>query len=348
MTLRQLIARFRWRVGATVTLVLVEAGIELLFPLFIGIAINDLLEDSSRGVVMLAGLGVAALAVGSARRFFDTRAYTGIYEAIATELVSREQRRGTETSKIAARTTLAGEFVEFLEDSMPEIVTASIGTVGMLVIIAGLEHTEAARAMLRNAGCPVVEIMDVDGEPVDAMVGISHRRAGRMMARAIIDEGYRRIGFLGTKMPLDHRARKRFEGFTETLAKFGLEVEDREFYDGGSAMTKGREMTQTILERSPKLDFLYYSNDMIAAGGLLYAIEEGLDVPGRLGMAGFNGVELINGLPRRLATMDAMRREIGEAAARVIAERSVEGETAGGERIELTPTLSHGETLRRD
>ena len=139
MTLRQLIARFRWRVGATVTLVLVEAGIELLFPLFIGIAINDLLEDSSRGVVMLAGLGVAALAVGSARRFFDTRAYTGIYEAIATELVSREQRRGTETSKIAARTTLAGEFVEFLEDSMPEIVTASIGTVGMLVIIAGLD-----------------------------------------------------------------------------------------------------------------------------------------------------------------------------------------------------------------
>ena len=216
------------------------------------------------------------------------------------------------------------------------------------VIVAGLEHTDAARAMLRNAGCPVVEIMDVDGEPIDALVGISHRRAGRMMARAIIDEGYRRIGFLGTKMPLDHRARKRFEGFTETLAKFGLEVEDREFYEGGSAMTKGREMTQSILERSPKLDFLYYSNDMIAAGGLLYAIEKGIDVPTRLGMAGFNGVELIDGLPRRLATMDAMRQEIGAAAARVVAERSADASLAGGERIELTPTLSYGETLRRD
>jgi len=79
------------------------------------------------------------------------------------------------------------------------------------VIIAGIEHTEASRAMLRQAGCPVVEIMDVDGEPVDSCVGISHRRAGRKMAEAIIDAGYRRIGFLGTKMPLDHRARKRFE-----------------------------------------------------------------------------------------------------------------------------------------
>ncbi|MEC7962584.1 MAG: LacI family DNA-binding transcriptional regulator, partial [Pseudomonadota bacterium] len=46
------------------------------------------------------------------------------------------------------------------------------------VIIAGLEHSEASRAMLRAAGIPVVEIMDVDGDPIDAMVGISHRRAG--------------------------------------------------------------------------------------------------------------------------------------------------------------------------
>jgi LacI family gluconate utilization system Gnt-I transcriptional repressor len=45
------------------------------------------------------------------------------------------------------------------------------------VIIAGLEHSDASRAMLRQAGCPVVEIMDVDGHPVDACVGISHRRA---------------------------------------------------------------------------------------------------------------------------------------------------------------------------
>lgn len=139
MTLRQIISRFRWQVAATVTLVLVEAVVVLLFPLFIGLAINDLLDDSYRGVAMLGGLGVTALAVGSGRRYFDTRAYTGIYEAIATELVAREHERDTETSKIAARTTLAGEFVEFLENSMPEIVTASIGTVGMLAILAGLD-----------------------------------------------------------------------------------------------------------------------------------------------------------------------------------------------------------------
>lgn len=216
------------------------------------------------------------------------------------------------------------------------------------VIIAGLEHSEAAHAMLTNAGIPVVEIMDVDGNPIDAMVGISHRRAGREMARAILKEGYEHIGFLGTKMPLDHRARKRFEGFTEGLTKAGIEIEDRAFYSGGSALAKGREMTAEMLERSPDLDFLYYSNDLIGAGGLLYLLEKGVDIPGQIGIAGFNGVELLQGLPRQLATMDACRREIGAAAAQIILNQSSGTPDADAPtRITMTPKMTFGDTLRR-
>ncbi len=218
------------------------------------------------------------------------------------------------------------------------------------VIIAGLEHTATARAMLQNAGVPVVEIMDVDGTGVDAVVGISHRRAGLKMAEAIVAAGYRRIGFLGTKMPEDHRARKRLDGFREGLDRAGVALADTEFYSGGSALLKGREMTEAMLSRSQDIDFLYYSNDMIGAGGLLYCLEKGFDVPGKLGLAGFNGVELLDGLPRRLATMDACRREIGRKAAEIVAGRSgAEGGNAepGGVTVELQPVIELGDTIRR-
>lgn len=214
------------------------------------------------------------------------------------------------------------------------------------VIIAGLEHSDASRAMLLQAGIPVVEIMDTDGEAIDTSVGISHRRAGRIMAEAILEAGYKRIGFMGTKMPLDHRARKRFEGFTQTLAKGGVEIADQEFYSGGSALTKGREMTAAMLKRTPDLDFLYFSNDMIGAGGLLYLQEQGVDIPGTIGLAGFNGVELLDGLPKKLATMDACRREIGQKAAQIIVARNTDGANDDGQVIELTPKLSRGDTLR--
>ncbi len=214
------------------------------------------------------------------------------------------------------------------------------------VIIAGLEQTDAAKAMMRNSGIPVVQIMDVDGTPVDNSVGISHRRAGRMMAQQILKAGYQNIGFMGTKMPLDHRARKRFEGFTEALAKGGVQVADQEFYSGGSALAKGREMTATMLERNPDLDFLYYSNDMIGAGGLLYLLEQGIDIPGQIGLAGFNGVELLDGLPRQLATMDACRYDIGVKAAEIIQAR-VENTEASPVSLELTPKIAFGDTLKR-
>ena len=214
------------------------------------------------------------------------------------------------------------------------------------VIIAGLEHSDASRKMLSSSGIPVVEIMDIDGEPIDSAVGISHRRAGRIMAEEIANSGYRKIGFMGTKMPLDHRARKRFEGFTESLAKLGIEISDQEFYSGGSALSKGRDMTRAMLRRSPDLDFLYYSNDMISAGGLLYLIEKGVDIPTEIGLAGFNGVELLNGLPVELATMDACRREIGQTAAKIIYRR-LKGIVTKSERVvELTPKLNRGATLR--
>ena len=214
------------------------------------------------------------------------------------------------------------------------------------VIIAGLEHTDVSRQMMMASGIPVVEIMDIDGTPVDCAVGISHRRAGRKMAEAIIKAGYKRIGFLGTKMPLDHRARKRFEGFTESLAKSGVEIADQEFYSGGSTLAKGRDMTREMLERNPDLDFLYYSNDMISAGGLLYLLKQGSNIPDEIGLAGFNGVELLKGLPIELATMDACRKEIGYKAAQIIRSR-LDGNFLQSDKIvELSPTLNVGETLR--
>ncbi len=214
------------------------------------------------------------------------------------------------------------------------------------LIVAGLEHTDASRAMMRNSGVPIVEIMDVDGDAVDANVGISHYRAGRETAKEILSRGYRKIGFLGTKMPRDHRARKRFEGFNTVLKEAGLSLVDQEYYSGGSALGKGREMTVAIMARNPDLDFLYYSNDMIGAGGLLYCLEAGISVPDQIGLAGFNGVDLIDGLPMRLATVDTCRREIGTIAAQIIAESVDGGKGANGKKVELTPVFQAGETLK--
>ncbi len=214
------------------------------------------------------------------------------------------------------------------------------------LIVAGLEHSDASRRMLANANIPVVEVMDVDGTPVDRCVGISHDLAGRMMATEILSRGYRNIGFIGTKMPQDFRARKRCQGFEAVLAEAGLALVDRQQYTGGSTLAKGRELTGALLARSPEIDCIYYSSDTMCAGGLMHCLSAGLSVPQDLALAGFNNLDLLAGLPLRLATTDSHRFAIGQKAAAMIRDGAVHGTGDKAPKvIALTPTVSAGESL---
>jgi len=209
------------------------------------------------------------------------------------------------------------------------------------LIVAGLEHSDAARAMMANAGIPVVEVMDVDGDPVAAAVGISHEAAGRHMAQETVQRGYRRIAYLGSSSIADHRAQKRLKGFREGLAEAGLSLVDTCFYDGASGFGTGRAMTAELLNRHSDVDFLYYNTDINAAGGLLYCLEKGMDIPGRIGLAGFNSFEVLTGLPMRIATMDSQRLEIGRRAADLIAANELTRDI-----IKLEPEFLPGDTVR--
>ena len=125
-------------ISITFLLVVIESLLEILYPLLIGLAINDLLDNKYNGIVHLAGLGVLSLIFGSARRFYDTRIYSEIFCQIAPEMVATEKERGSSVSKISARSSLLTEFVEFLEDSMPEIIGGFVSLIGILIIIASL------------------------------------------------------------------------------------------------------------------------------------------------------------------------------------------------------------------
>ncbi len=137
-SLKSIAKRFLGRISFTFLLVVIESLLDVLFPLFIGWAVNDLIENSYTGLFMLGSLGLLALLIGAARRFYDTRIYGGIYQTIAYEMVSQGKKVDTSVSKLSARSGLLTELVEFFEHSMPGIVFSLVGVVGTLIIIASL------------------------------------------------------------------------------------------------------------------------------------------------------------------------------------------------------------------
>ncbi|TPH15721.1 ABC transporter six-transmembrane domain-containing protein [Litorilituus lipolyticus] len=135
-TLKAIISRFKWQILLTLSVVVIEAVLGIFYPLLIGIAINKLLEESYQGIYWLTALGVASLVIGTFRRFYDTRIYSKIYRKTVTSMVASEHNKARAVSAISARSNLMTEFVEFLEDSMPEIVQSFIAIIGVSIIIA--------------------------------------------------------------------------------------------------------------------------------------------------------------------------------------------------------------------
>ena len=210
------------------------------------------------------------------------------------------------------------------------------------LIVTGLDQPDATRRLLREADIPVIQIMDLDGDPVDSCVGLSHHAAGAAMAEALIGAGRTRFGYVGCGLERDTRAQKRLSGFSEALTRHGLSLAGRKTMAGPSTTGAGRALTEAVLGEAPDLDCIYYSNDDVAAGGAYHCMARGLAVPERLLLAGFNGLEFTESLPVPIATTVTPRREIGTAAARIILGAHRDGTGISGQTIVFTPTLRLG------
>lgn len=210
------------------------------------------------------------------------------------------------------------------------------------MIVTGMDQSARTRKLLAEADIPIVQIMDSDGEAIDSVVGFSHQVAGADMATALIKAGRKAFGYIGCNLESDRRAEKRRQGFVDALAQNGLSFTAGLSVEGLSSVAAGRTLTEQLLAQNPDLDCLYFSNDDMAFGGLCHCMSAGLAVPEKIGLAGFNGLGLLEGFPGLVATSTTQRRDIGRAAAEIITLSLKSPEHGRRETIILQPTVHLG------
>lgn len=186
-------------------LVLLDAGLSILFPLFIGFAIDDALLHEYNGAILLGLLGLLTLLVGAGRRFYDSRFYGRLYRQLGIKVGNKADG---EVSAKSAHLGFLREVVEFLENSMPEIVNILIGLVGTLVIIATMD----LKVLL---GCLIILAI------VMIVYGTSQNRTVRFN-KAYNDEQERQVSALSSDNPvLLHR-------HLERLMRWNIKLSDLE------------------------------------------------------------------------------------------------------------------------
>lgn len=203
-----------------------------------------------------------------------------------------------------------------------ELVRSFLGRRPDGVLMVGTEHTPRTRELLAAARVPVVETWGWTADPLDLLVGFSNAAATAAMVAHLVERGRRRITFAGRQRPGDSRAAERLAGYTTAVRDLlGTEPRTVDAGDRPASMDTGVELLDAVLARHPDSDAVVFASDVYAAGALLACVRRGIDVPGRLAVAGFGDFEIARHLVPSLTTVAVPNAEVGELAARLLLDR---------------------------
>ncbi|WP_375258764.1 LacI family DNA-binding transcriptional regulator [Citreimonas sp.] len=181
------------------------------------------------------------------------------------------------------------------------------------LVVAGIDQSPESRRMLETAQCPVVQIMEMDDDPVHMLVGFSHHDAAQAATEHLFAQGYRAPGFIGARM--DPRSKRRLEGFQSALSKAGQSPAGRAVTTGSpSTFRLGGELLNRLLEQAPDTDAVFCNNDDLALGVQFEALRRGIRIGIDFGICGFNDLEVMSAAHPSLTSVRTFRREMGRMA----------------------------------
>jgi len=204
---------------------------------------------------------------------------------------------------------------------------------GVLLVPTGRPD---ARAMQRLADRGVRVILAdrrLNGFPV---VEADNRAASQQLGEHLLGLGYARIAYVAGPADVS-TAEDRLSGFCDALRHAGKKLASLRL--GTFTFESGFQCAREILQRE-QVDAIVAGNDLMAFGVLRAAEEEGLSVPGDLGVAGFDHVPHVpyaTFLRPELTTVEVPVHEMGREAAR----RLLDG---GDGSLRLPTTLVPGGT----
>jgi DNA-binding LacI/PurR family transcriptional regulator len=151
------------------------------------------------------------------------------------------------------------------------------------------------------AGIPVVQAFGRPGgtAAVD-IVGADNVQGGMLAAQTLRQRGYKNIAFLGGPQTATS-TEDRLRGLTETLAKDGL-VPCAVVYGHSYCHDAGFILMRQLL-RNGGIDAVFCGDDVLAMGALDACLEAGVNVPGDIGVIGFNDMAMASWFSYNLTTI---------------------------------------------
>ncbi|MPZ73704.1 MAG: substrate-binding domain-containing protein [Nitriliruptorales bacterium] len=188
------------------------------------------------------------------------------------------------------------------------------------VIISPASNRHSTVAPLLERGVPVVTIdRTLRTSTVNAVV-VDNAKGARCATEHLLESGYERVGCIVGPLRTSTAA-QRLAGYRRALKAAGLR-RDADLERLADAKEGGGYLaTRSLLEGDDPPDALFVGNGLMTAGALRYLTENGVDIPGQVGIVGFDEQLWATLLRPALTTVAQPTYDLGQAAAEMLLER---------------------------
>jgi LacI family transcriptional regulator len=186
-----------------------------------------------------------------------------------------------------------------------------------IVLAAPLSNMPRIVRAIEATATPFVRISP--GEEIAGQLSVmtNDRESSAEMTRYLAGLGHKRIAFI--KGNSDHKAvAKRFDGYQDGLQDSGLPFSTRLVAEGDNSFGSGEACAEKLLSRKQPPTAIFAANDDMAAGVIRVAHRLGIDVPGKLSVAGFDDIVLSRQLDPTLTTVRQPLVRMAELAASML------------------------------
>ncbi|MET7402725.1 LacI family DNA-binding transcriptional regulator [Dactylosporangium sp. NPDC005572] len=186
-----------------------------------------------------------------------------------------------------------------------------------VVIAAAGDRSDVS--VLIDRGRPVVAVdRGPHGFDIDA-VTVDNRAAGRAAAKALLDQGFRRIACITGPRDVE-TATQRADGWADALAANGGGADGGLLRYADFRIDGGEQATAGLLDLPEPPDAIFVANNLMSVGALQVLSRRGL-LPPAIGMAVFGDLPFMPVAPVPITVVQLPARLIGTTAATLLLER---------------------------
>jgi LacI family transcriptional regulator len=140
-----------------------------------------------------------------------------------------------------------------------------------------------------------------------------HRAGAKALAEALLGLGHRRFAVLTGPREMT-TVLDRLSGFRDGLAEAGIELSERDVFEGEFSRDGGYAAARDLVAAKHKATCVFAVNDQMAVGAMTALREAGRSIPADVSVAGFDDIPVARDLNPALTTVALPLEELGEQA----------------------------------